>query len=109
MYNLCISLLVLELMLCSGPGHVYEMLGGGLPEPGVNMGPIPSGRKSDLQQLMESTRGQFAFLTGLRIQDSVGSVDPDPYSESGSRKAKMTNKKNKKFHVLKCWMFSFES
>jgi hypothetical protein len=59
--NLCTFLLVLELMLCSGPGHVYEMLGGGLPEPGVNMGPIPSGRKSDLQQLMESTRGQFSL------------------------------------------------
>jgi hypothetical protein len=40
------------------------------------------------------------------------SVDPfpDPDSESGSRRAKMThkNRKNKKFYVLKCWMFSFE-
>jgi hypothetical protein len=46
--------------------------------------------------------------------DSIGPVDPDPYSESGSgsRRAKMTHKsrkKVKKFHVLKCWMFSFES
>ncbi len=33
-------------------------------------------------------------------------------SGSGSRRAKMTHKKVekiKKFHVLKCWMFSFES
>jgi hypothetical protein len=45
--------------------------------------------------------------------DSFGSVDPDPYSESGSgsRRAKMTHKsrKIKKFHVLKCWMYSFDS
>ncbi len=44
--------------------------------------------------------------------DSIGSVDPDPYSGSGSRMAKITHKsrkKIKKFHVLKCWMFSFES
>jgi hypothetical protein len=45
--------------------------------------------------------------------DSIGSVDPDPYSESGSgsRRAKMTHKsrkKIKKFHVLKYRMFSFE-
>jgi hypothetical protein len=35
---------------------------------------------------------------------------PDPDSESGSRKANMIhkNRKNKKFHVLKCWMFSFK-
>ncbi len=45
---------------------------------------------------------------------SIGPVDPDPYSESGSgsRRAKMTHKSRKKFvkvHVLKCWMASFES
>ncbi len=45
---------------------------------------------------------------------SIGLVDPDPYSESGSgsRRAKMTHKRRKKFvkvHVLKCWMASFES
>ncbi len=44
----------------------------------------------------------------------IGSVDPDPYSESGSgsRRAKMTHKSRKKLlkvHVLKCWMASFES
>ncbi len=44
---------------------------------------------------------------------SIGSVDPDPYSESGSgsRRAKMTHKSRKKLvkvHVLKCWMASFE-
>jgi hypothetical protein len=43
--------------------------------------------------------------------DSIGSVDPDPYSESGSGRAKITHKSKKKFkcHVLKFWMFSFES
>jgi hypothetical protein len=45
---------------------------------------------------------------------SIGSVDPDPYSESGSgsRRARMTHKSRKKLvkiHVLKCWMASFES
>jgi hypothetical protein len=45
---------------------------------------------------------------------SIGSVDPDPYSESGSgsRRAKMTHKSRKKMvkvHVLKCWMASFEN
>jgi len=52
-----------------------------------------------------------SFGSGLD-PDSIGSLDPDPYSESGSgsRRAKMTHKsrKNKKFHVLKCGMFSFE-
>jgi hypothetical protein len=44
--------------------------------------------------------------------DSIGSVDPDPDSESGSRRAKITHKSRKKIvkvHVLKCWMASFES
>jgi hypothetical protein len=44
--------------------------------------------------------------------DLIGPVDPDPDSESGSRRAKMTHKSRKKFvkvHVLKCWMASFES
>jgi hypothetical protein len=43
---------------------------------------------------------------------SIGPVDPDPESGSGSRRAKMTHKSRKKFekvHVLKCWMASFES
>jgi hypothetical protein len=46
--------------------------------------------------------------------DSIRSVDPYPDSEygsgSGSRRAKMTHKIEKinKFHVLKCWMISFE-
>jgi hypothetical protein len=41
-------------------------------------------------------------------------TDPNPYLEcgSGSRRAKIDHKKNrknvKKFHVLKYWMFSFE-
>jgi hypothetical protein len=36
--------------------------------------------------------------------------DPDSVLGSGYRRAKMTIKmeKVKKFHVLKCWMFSFE-
>jgi hypothetical protein len=44
--------------------------------------------------------------------DSIGPVDPDPDSESGSRRAKLTHKSRKKFvkvHVLKCSMASFES
>jgi hypothetical protein len=44
--------------------------------------------------------------------DSIGSVDPDSESGSGSRRAKMTHKSRQKFvkvHVLKCWMASFES
>jgi hypothetical protein len=46
--------------------------------------------------------------------DSIGSVDPDLDSESGSesRRAKMNHKSRQKFvkvHVLKCWMTCFES
>jgi hypothetical protein len=44
--------------------------------------------------------------------DSIGLVYPDPDSESGSRRAKMTHKSRKifvKVYVLKCWMASFES
>jgi hypothetical protein len=44
--------------------------------------------------------------------DSTRPVDPDPASESGSRyrRATMTHKNRKsfKFHVSKCWIFSFE-
>ncbi len=42
--------------------------------------------------------------------DSIGSVDPDLFSESGSRRAKMTQKVEniQKFPILKCWMFFFE-
>jgi hypothetical protein len=52
--------------------------------------------------------------TGVSDPDSIRPVDPDPHLESGSgsRRAKMTHKGRKiikKFHVLKCWMFSFES
>jgi hypothetical protein len=47
-------------------------------------------------------------------QDSIRSVDPDPYSESRSRsrRAKIINKSSKKlrnFMLMKCWTFSFES
>jgi hypothetical protein len=35
---------------------------------------------------------------------SIGSVDPDPYSESDKSRKKFV-----KVHVLKCWMASFES
>jgi hypothetical protein len=44
--------------------------------------------------------------------DSIGSVDPDPDLESGSKRAKMTHKSRKKFvkvHVLKCWMASLRA
>jgi hypothetical protein len=51
---------------------------------------------------------------GIRIADSRFGFQiriPDSESGSGSRRAKMIhkNRKNKKFHVLKCWMFSFKS
>jgi hypothetical protein len=54
-------------------------------------------------------------LSRIADPDSIGSVDPDSDLESGSgsRRAKMTHKNRKKFkkkfHVLKCWMASFES
>jgi hypothetical protein len=46
----------------------------------------------------------------LSDPDSIRSVDPDPYSESGSRRAKITHKSRKKtrnFNVLKWWMYFF--
>jgi hypothetical protein len=42
---------------------------------------------------------------------SIRSVDPESESGSGSRRATMAHinrKKVKKFHILQCWMFSFE-
>ncbi len=53
-------------------------------------------------------------VSGSRLDpDSIGSVDPDSETGSGSRRAKITHKsrekKIKKFHVLKCWMAFFES
>ena len=58
--------------------------------------------------------------SGSRLDpDSIRSVDPDSYSESGSgsvfgiriREGKNDpeNRKNKIFHVVKCMIFSFES
>jgi hypothetical protein len=66
-------------------------------------------------------------LQGTRVSDpdSIRSVDPDPYSESGSvsgiririrnpdpdpggQKLPTKVEKIKIFHVLKCWMFSLE-
>jgi hypothetical protein len=62
--------------------------------------------------LVGTTEGVlFLFLFSKLDPDSIRSVDPDPYPESGSgsRKAKMTHKiKRKKNHVLKSWIFSFE-
>jgi hypothetical protein len=52
----------------------------------------------------------LGFGSGLD-PDSIRSVDPYPDLESGSRsRQKMTqkNKKIKKFHVLECWIVSFE-
>jgi hypothetical protein len=42
--------------------------------------------------------------------DSITLVDPDSGSGSGSSRQKLPikTKKVEKFHVLKCWMFSFE-
>jgi hypothetical protein len=39
--------------------------------------------------------------------DSIGSVDLDP--DPGGQKRPIKVEKIKKFHVLKSWMFSFES
>jgi hypothetical protein len=65
------------------------------------------------------TRHFFFFIlcTKARVSDpdpdSIRSVDPDPYSESGSgsRREKLPSKvaKIEKFHIFKCCMFSFES
>jgi hypothetical protein len=40
--------------------------------------------------------------------DSIGSVDPDPESGSGFRRAKMTTKVEKNLKIS-CWMTSFAS
>jgi hypothetical protein len=48
-------------------------------------------------------------------QDSIRSVDPDPDPiripdpDLGGQKCPTKVEKIKKFHVLNCWMFSFES
>ena len=39
------------------------------------------------------------FISRVSDPDSIRSVDPDPYSESGSREAKMTHKSRKKFEI----------
>jgi hypothetical protein len=53
------------------------------------------------------------LATSVSDPDSIRSVDPYPESEYGfgSRRAKIIHinrKKLRKFHVLKCWMFSSE-
>jgi len=49
------------------------------------------------------------FLIRFRIESGFDQVKGS-VSASGSRRTKITNKngKNKKFLVLKCWMFSLE-
>ncbi len=62
-----------------------------------------------------STRRSRSVPISIPDPDSIRSVDPDPYSESGSKsgskRAKMTPKsrKIKKFNVSKCLMFSFNA
>jgi hypothetical protein len=69
---------------------------------------------------MKSSSDGGPFIVLSRVSDPDPDLirsadpDPDPYSESGSgsRRAKMTHKRRKKvkkFHVLKCRTFSFES
>ncbi len=41
---------------------------------------------------IERSHLSLVLQTRLADPDSIGSVDPDPDSESGSRRAKMTNK-----------------
>ncbi len=64
--------------------------------------------KKSKSKIAESgvTRGHSRFLD----LDSIRTVDQDPESGSGSRRAKMTHKNRKKFRkfILKCLMFSFE-
>jgi hypothetical protein len=53
--------------------------------------------------------GSGLYPDWIRIQSGQWIQIRD--SESGSRRAKMTHKNRNKlrnFHVLKCWMFSFE-
>ncbi len=49
--------------------------------------------------------GEVLTMVADPYPDSIGSVDPDPYSESGSgsRRAKMTNKSRKKFKKFMFW------
>ncbi len=47
------------------------------------------------------THTQTVFPGSGLDPDSIRSVDPDPKKMTHNRK------KFKKFHVLKCWMFSF--
>jgi hypothetical protein len=48
-----------------------------------------------------------------RVSDAdwirIRNPDLDPYPYSGGQKLPTKVEKIKKFHVLKCWMFSFES
>ncbi len=64
-------------------------------------------RHGTLFQVRKRTRSRVAD------SDSIGSVDPDSesVSGSGSRRAKITHKSRNffKVHVLKCWMASFEA
>jgi hypothetical protein len=43
----------------------------------------------------------------IRIRIDFGRLDPDPYTREGKNGPKIL-KKVTKYHVLKCWMFSFE-
>jgi hypothetical protein len=47
--------------------------------------------------------GSGSILFPILIPDSIRSVDPDPYSESGSRRAKMTQKSRKKLRNSMFW------
>jgi hypothetical protein len=52
-------------------------------------------------------RGKCGCGSGSELDpDSIGSLDPDPGGQKLPRKSR---EKIKKFHVLKCWMSSFDS
>jgi hypothetical protein len=78
------------------------------PHPSWRRGPPPPAVRSPSHL---HTRNSYGQCSGSVLDpDSIRSVHPDPGSESGSRRTKMTHKniKVKKIHVFKCWMFSFE-
>ncbi len=86
----------------------------GNPTPLISKSPSAGVSQTLIKHKNVNIKQCFGSGSGLD-PDSIRSVDPDPdtYSESGSgeggQKLPRKVEKIKKFHVLKCWFFSFES
>jgi hypothetical protein len=67
-----------------------------------------SGTKFAIRNRIRNPEPDSQSGTGFAIRNRIRNPEPDSQLESGSRRAKLTDKNRKKNLFFKCWMFSSE-